>query len=58
MVKNCDRGIENAALGANKEQWQVALTDSVAQCYIHLADLTAFTLAIVKTIFFDPSLNS
>ena len=58
MVKNCDRGLENAALGANKEQWQVALTDSVAQCYLHPADLTAFTLAIVKTIFFDPSLNS
>ena len=39
MVKNCDRGLENAALGAKKEQWQVALTDSVAVIYISLTSL-------------------
>ena len=39
MVKNCDRGLENAALDANKEQWRVALTDSVAVIYISLISL-------------------
>ena len=42
----------------NKEQWRVALTDTVAVIYISLGDPIAFTLAIVKTIFFDPSKTS
>ena len=42
MVKNCDRGLENAARGANKEQWRIALTDLVAVTlciYISLTSL-------------------